>query len=375
MQFAPLSSVKQRVLVGVPLPFGVRDADRTLLLAKGQVIASAAQMEALLTRGALVDLEEVLQSQAAPQAAVIAPEQLPARWQSCMDDVARALKTHPTKRLAAALNRAAEPAQALIAQDPDLAIFQVLQQHGNAHAQYGARHAVHAAITAQLMAQRLGWPKVAVDLAFKSALTMNLSMFELQGQLAEQHAPVNPKQREAIDSHARRSVEMLQLAGISDADWLEGVMHHHDHRGQASATGGTDKASDLALLLRRADVYTAKLSGRVRRDPIDADQAGRQMFSQDPGHPMNAALAREFGVYPPGCHVALASGEVAIVIKRGPTVTTPIVAAVTSERGAGLSEPHRRDTSKREHAVVAVVSHRRVQHRVAPEKLMMLAAA
>ena len=39
MQFSPLSLVKDRVTVGQPLPFNVRDADQTLMLARGQVIA------------------------------------------------------------------------------------------------------------------------------------------------------------------------------------------------------------------------------------------------------------------------------------------------------------------------------------------------
>ena len=38
---------------------------------------------------------------------------------------------------------------------------------------------------------------------------------------------------------------------------------------------------------------------------------------QDPGHPICAALVKEFGVYPPGCFVTLASGETGVVVKRG----------------------------------------------------------
>ena len=59
MQFSPLSLVKHRIAVGNPLPFNVRNADATLLLARGQVVATADQMEALFRRGALVDLAEL----------------------------------------------------------------------------------------------------------------------------------------------------------------------------------------------------------------------------------------------------------------------------------------------------------------------------
>jgi ribosomal protein L2 len=60
-------------------------------------------------------------------------------------------------------------------------------------------------------------------------------------------------------------------------------------------------------------VYTSKLAARSSRDALAADIAGRQMFMQDPGHPMTAALVKEFGIYPPGCHVRLNSGELRMV--------------------------------------------------------------
>jgi len=40
MHCAALSTVKHRVRLGAPLPFNVRDADRSLLLARGQMVAS-----------------------------------------------------------------------------------------------------------------------------------------------------------------------------------------------------------------------------------------------------------------------------------------------------------------------------------------------
>ena len=373
MQFAQLSVVKQRVLVGAPLPFNVRDSDHSLLLARGQVVGSLDQMEALFQRGALVDIDELKVTDTDISDAT--PEKLPSLWRHCMDDVASALKTSPHGGYVAALDDAAAPVLALIERDPDLAIFQVLRQEGNDHLQYGVTHSVHTAITAHMVAQRLGWDAQATQTIFKAALTMNIAMLELQGQLAKQTTLLTPEQHAAIQSHPQRSVEMLQLAGVTDRDWLDAVAQHHEIPTGLGYPKGLTEVSDFASLLRRADIYTAKLSGRAKRDSMTADQAGRQMFMQDPGHPMTAALAKEFGVYPPGCHVSLVNGELGIVIKRGKTVTTPLVASLTNERGAALTEPRRRDTSVREHAIVAVVADKRVQVRVTPEKLMQLACA
>ena len=371
MQYAELSMLKQRVLVGNPLPFNVRDADRSLLLARGHVVTSHAQMEALFQRGALVDIDEL---KAQHSDVSTAPrERLPALWRHCMNDVGRALQASPHDGYTAALDEAAAPVLALIERDPDLAIFQVLRQEGSNHLQYGVTHSVHAAITVHMVAQRLRWDAEATQRVFKAALTMNLSMLELQGQLSQQATPLTDAQREAIHSHPQRSVEMLELAGVTDRAWLDAVAQHLEVVGGTGYPAGLAEVSDTVSLLRRADIYTAKLSGRARRDAMTADQAGRQMFMQDPGHPMAAALAKEFGVYPPGCHVALVSGELAIVIQRGQTVTTPIVAAITNERGVARSEPVRRDTARKGQAIVGVVADRKISVHMPAEKLLVLA--
>jgi HD-GYP domain-containing protein (c-di-GMP phosphodiesterase class II) len=371
MQFAQLSMVKQRVLVGDPLPFNVRDADRSLLLARGQVVVDLQQMQALFERGALVDIDEL--KAADNDAAAVPRERLPALWRQTMHEVGRALSQPAAPGYAEALDQAATPVLALIERDPDLAIFQVLRQDENAFVQYGLTHSLHTAITVHMVAQRLRWSPEAQRTAFNAALTMNISMLALQGQLAQQTTAPTQAQREAIRTHPQRSVALLELAGVHDADWLAAVAQHHEVQGGGGYPHGLQEVSELAALVRRADIYTAKLSGRAQRDAMTADRAGRQMFMQDPTNQMTAALAKEFGVYPPGCHVSLVSGEMGIVIKRGGSVTTPVVAALTNERGHGLSEPHLVDTAQRTHAVVGVVPDRRVPMRVPLEKLLLLA--
>ena len=373
MQFSQLATVKHRVNVGQPLPFNVRNADHTLLLARGQVVDTDDQLEALFTRGALVDIAELRSPE--EQIKTAAPEQLPKLWHQCMDRVGQTLQACGHEGFGQALDEVSGPVQALIERDSDLAIFQVLRQDGNRHTQYGVDHSIHAAITAFLVAQRLGWDDAAVQKVFKVALTMNVSMLELQGQLAEQAAPLSNEQRTAILSHPERSVQMLELAGVTDREWLDGVACHHVAPDGSGYPAGKREVNDLAALVRRADIYTAKLSPRTTRSAMAADRAGRSMFMYDPGNSMTAALVKEFGVYPPGCFVKLVSGETAVVVKRGASVVTPLVAALTTPSGAGLSEPQPRDTSKREYAIAGVVGEAAVPVRPAPEKLMTMALA
>lgn len=372
MQYSPLSLVKQRVRPGAPLPFNVRDHDATLLLARGQVVETTEQMEALFARGALVDIAELLSPTDRVRQA--RPEQLPALWTDCLNRVGEVLRTAPGEGFLDALEVAAPPVLALVQRDPDLAIFQVLRQDGNAHVQYGIHHANHAAITAYLVAQRLGWTETDAVRAFKAALTMNVAMLELQGQLAEQTTPPTPEQRERIHDHPQLGRAMLELAGVTDAEWLRAIEQHHESPDGSGYPRGLREPSDTAALVRRADIYTAKLSPRATRSAIAADQAGRLMFMQEPGHPMVAALVKEFGVYPPGCWVRLTSGETALVVRRGSSVMTPVVAALASPDGHPYVRPVRRDTSQRAYAVQSVLGQPPAEVAVQPDALLLAAA-
>ncbi|MBL8334320.1 MAG: hypothetical protein JNM08_14515 [Rubrivivax sp.] len=353
MAYTTLSSVQQRIAVGRPLPFNVRDHESALLLARGHVIESPEQLNALCERGALVDVDELLSARDRARQAPLAA--LPRLWSDGLGRVNKALLARPDESFGEALNDASDAVMGLVERDPNLAIFQVLTQNAGADVAYGARRSMHAAITSYLVAHRLGWEAATLERVFKVALTMNLSMLELQGVLARQRTAPTPDQRADLLTHPMRSVELLMLSGIADDDWLQAVARHHEHEDGTGYPTGRSDVGELASLVRRADVYTAKLSGRQHRDAMAADIAGRQMFMQDPGHPMTAALVKEFGIYPPGCCVRLAGGELAVVVQRGPTVTTPVVACLTNARGAPLSTPERVDSSQSRYRIQCVV--------------------
>jgi HD-GYP domain-containing protein (c-di-GMP phosphodiesterase class II) len=370
MRLAALSSVKHRIHVGVPLPFNVRDADRTLLLARGHVIASAGQLEALFLRGAVVDLAEL---RSPNEEAMQAPRrELPRLWNETLTRITNVLEHCDSETFRGALEEASAPALALVERDPDLAIFQILSQAAGVDTAYGVRRSLHSAITASLVAQRLAWQAAEVERAFKAALTMNLSMLELQGVLARQATPPSADQRAELRSHPMRSVQMLQRAGVSDADWLRAVLQHHELEDGSGYPSGRRDVSELASLLRRADIYTSKLSARSTREAMAADVAGRAMFMADPGHPMTHAIVKEFGIYPPGSHVRLASGALAVVVGRGPSITAPVVACLTDAAGKSLPAPRRTATTDPAQAVVALLPAKRGDLHVGAETLVSL---
>lgn len=368
MTYSPLAAFSHRIELGLPLPFDIHHPDRTVLLARGQVIHTPEQLALLQARGAVVNTAELRGRR--PGARAGSSNAAPVLWAVCMERVDRALRLTTPDNFLPALDDAVKPVLGLVERDPDLAIFQVLREGSSGQGHYGVAHSLHAAIASFLVARRLGWSADDTLCVFKATLTMNVSMLDLQQRLATQMSPPTSSQREAIEAHPLRSVAMLENAGVTDTRWLDAVAEHHEQPDGTGYPRRLRQVGEFAELVRRADVYTARLSARTSRGALSADDAVREMFKRDAGHPMAAALAKEFGVYPPGCYVALASGEIGVVVKRGESLTTPVVAVVVSPRGEPAAEALRRDSAAPEYAIVGVVSEKNVRVRVPREKLL-----
>ena len=373
-QCAPLSSIQAQLQVGQPLPVNVRNSDGTLLLARGQVVASASQLRALMERGSLVDVREAQALQAPALSPRDAPrDRLPGLWNDCLDRVGNALRAAPPEDFTPRLEEAAKPLMGLIERDPDLAIFQILHRN-KADRKQGVARSVHAGIAATMAAEVLGWSESERLRAFKAALTMNIAMLDMQGQLAIQMTPLTPLQREVIEAHPSRGRRLLEESGITDALWLRAIEEHHERPDGSGYPRHLQEVHELAELLHTSDCYTAMLSVRATREALPSDAAARRLFASDPKNPHVAATIKAFGLYPPGAHVRLASGEVAIVLARGPAANAPLVASLINSAGMPMAEPLPRDTTAKAHAVVAVVGARDVKVRVPQEKLVLLTA-
>ena len=372
MQFAPLFTVKHRVAFGVPLPFNVYNVDHTLLLARGKAIETAEQFEALMNRGVLVNLDEMLDPVDVARRAPLS--MLPAIWDESRERMITVMRDPSAPDFRVRLEAACAPLEALVERDPDLAIFQVLRQDGNPRREYGVRHSMHAAVIGLLIARRLNWTGGDSNTAVRCALTMNLSMLDLQGVLAATAGEPNAAQRREIITHPVRSRELLEAAGITDPIWLKAVEQHHEQPDGRGYPAGLTEVCEVASLVRCADTYAAKLSERHGRESMPADRAIRKIYMSDPDNPFSAALVKEFGIYPPGSFVALASGEAGIVIRRGTTITTPIVAALTNRYRQPLPHPVRRDTSQPGLGVSGVVNARDLPLPTKPQALAAILA-
>lgn len=240
-----------------------------------------------------------------------------------------------------------EAARLLARRDMDLALFVLIEANGKSMDQYSGKHALACLVIGELAANLLNWSDEEKHALALAALSMNVSMTALQDTMAEQRTGLSDFQRTQVQQHANASADLLRQAGVTDPLWLYTVAQHHTvgiPEGQPSDTAGVR----LANLLRRVDIYTAKLSRRGTRDSVTPATAARDACLDASGKPdtIGNTLLRVLGLYPPGTYVELASGETAIVVKRGKKAHTPIVACVRQPDWSVVMPPQKRDTAR-----------------------------
>jgi len=371
---------RSKVQVGLPLPWNVRDEQCLLLLSKGHVIESEHQLELLLQRGAFVDVEEIKalarEAEPAQPKAIVSPPNLFDLWDRTTDELHKLLSDVAQQPdFAARLDQFARHLVELVDLGADIAIYRIVRQDNAKNFYYGYYHSVHTATLCVLMARHLEWPPDRMMSLVKAALTMNLTVLDLQGQMAGQDVPMKDKQREAIRRHPAQAVELLEKAGVADADWLTAIAQHHERPDGSGYPLGCTELDELAVALRVADVFMAKISPRALREALSPQVAIRELYREDKGGPISTAIIKEFGIYPPGDFVRLASGELGLVVQRTGNARAPIVASITDTAGHAVARTLRHDTGQSEFAIVASVTDKAMLMRLPPERLYGFSAA
>lgn len=259
--------------------------------------------------------------------------------------------------------------------NPDGTLFALIYLSSTELRMYSATHAMLVSVMCMLAAKDvLNWPEAEQSLVGLAALTMNYSMTDMQDKLAQQLEPPTQAQQLQIEQHAQRSALLLKQMGIQEPVWLTAVHQHHIAAAGPLAT--RSPGDRLARLIRRADMFAARLAPRASRLPI-APAAAMQACYFDENQAIDeagAALIKAVGIYQPGSFVRLATNEVGVVIQRGQNTTTPRVAVLLNKSGIPTVEPAIRDTSMREHRIVASVPHRDVKVQLNLERLLPLTA-
>lgn len=325
-------------LIGEPLPWAVFTEAGVLVASAGMVVVDEAHFRKLVSRPLYREIESGEQLPLPPGINLL----------ERLDTLAReaeALLTPPHSPLLA--DQLKELLRALLKTlqaDPEACLGYLRRAMP---ARPGVHHALHVLVVAVLLSERLDYDEVQQFSLAGAALTMNLPLLAIQDRLHHYPGPLGEADRAAIASHPLDAAEMLLGGGVTDKDWLTAVAQHHENiDGSGYPRGlGIEAISPMARLLRVADVYCAKISGRHYRPPQSPRTAmkdifGRERTQLDPQ--ISAQLLRAMGLYPPGTLVRLANGEAACITRRGRGGLAHFATSFLDSRGRPMEIPRER---------------------------------
>ncbi len=387
--------------LGMTLPYDLFDAGGKLLFARGQVLRDSPLVRTLVDGGAWVNSADTMEyqralahrldtmvmqdvslsdiakadgsfrldSQAAPAKVELGPREA---WSDLLMHTHSLLRETEPVDFPARLAQIRDSALKRLHAQPDstlmLLIFESSQEFGD----YSARHALLTLLLGDLVAQQLQLSTELRAALQGAALTMNYSATAAHDRMASQLDAATPAQRQALAAHGDRAAQRLAQVGINDPIWLTAVRLHHE--AGPGPLGSRSEGEKLARLLRRIDLFGARLSPRRSRQAMSGAAAARAVFLDEVGQPdeAGAALIKTVGLYPPGSIVRLANGEVGLVFKRGFSANEPLVAALIGKSGSPLSNPVPRDTRLASQAITASLAPTEFKLRVNLEALLKL---
>jgi hypothetical protein len=393
----------QQLRLNERVPIALHSASGRLLLATGQLLSSAEQLRELQAQPLFAPEQETLDWQRRVNLAM----DLKLRQGAALKDVASARPAEPprdmpkttelplaeqwlaiTLQLDGTLRELKDGgsdwrtkllalharSRQITARRLDATLYHLVYAAGHSAEKYSSHHALLCSVICEQVAPLLNIEDPALASLGRAALTMNVAMLRLQDQMALTQLPPNEAQRAEIDGHAEQGARLLQAGGLTDPLACAVVALHHDAGEPQKSWGELPLAQQLARLLRRVDIFAAKISRRASRAPMSPVQAAREACLGPTGVPdeVGSALLKAVGLYPPGSFVELACGELGIVVARGRRANLPFVASLVSASGSALGEPALRDTIDRRYSVRSAVPPAQVRVRPPHEKLMAL---
>lgn len=400
MNLVPVSI--DAILIGQPLPCALRDVKGVLLASQGFMVNNRQELESMVGRRSeiYIDADEsdnfkrgfvnrindmMLQDRVLGQIAEvqISPYDMKKGavpevsdepdWLDLQSQTNAMLRDTRGDTFLPRLQRLQAELERHTLRNPDGTLFALIHLSSSELRHYSATHAMLVCVMTSLAARDvLKWPAAQVNALCHAALTMDIGMTELQDRLALQKEAPSAEQIKRIDSHAARSVDLLQQMGVVDNLWLEAVMFHRTQ--VPGPLAGRSEGKRLARLIQRADMFSARLAPRASRAP-DTPSSAMQSCYFDENKQIDeagAALIKAVGIYSPGSFVRLTSNEIAVVVKRGLNTTMPKVAVLVNRQGMATGEPMLRDTSLAEYRIVGSVPQREVKVSHSLERLLPL---
>lgn len=352
------------IQLGKPLKFPVFTGEGKLLLNSGHIVRTKDQLDTLITRGIYqrsTDSRPARPLSSGPAEVIRANVNIFREF----DGLVEQLKTIP-ELVSSKDSETGKRLRSLVTTIEDYCTRQADACLGKVHFQTSSspyEQSLYYAIICCMIARRLQLDVQREKRLIAAALTANISLFPFQDKLHQSKSSLNDKQREIINKHPMLSTAALRQAGIQDEHWLKIIEQHHerfDGSGYPLGIGGKELMIE-AKILAATEHYTALITQRAYRDPINPADAYQKMLaglSRDDNQAVYLALIEEITMFPPGCLIRLANGEIAIVTHRtqGSAGICPKVKALVNPKGGFYSGPLQRHTDQDEYRVVEWVA-------------------
>lgn len=396
--------------IGRPLQFALRSESGALLANRGYVITSRQELERMVGRGRslCVDIEEsaavhrayiqklnqkitnndsLYEIKETKLTADDLKEQPPAMrngfpdWMEYQVRLHNLLKLPDPSDFIIRIEKIHHDLKEFLNRSADAALAALVYLSADEMERYSAMHAMLTWAVCMMTARHgFKWSEEKIDALGKAALTMNISMTDLQDRLARQQQPLDKEQEQIVLTHPARSRALLETLGVKDTLWLEAVEYHRDHT--PGPMSSKSEGQQLGRLIQRADVFGARMAPRLHRQSLTVTAAMQASYLDEARQPdeAGAAIVKTLGIYAPGSFVQLVGGEVAIVTRRvlsrpGVMGKEPRVAVVINKDGMAVNTLLDRDTAQPAFKITGALSARDVKVHIVLEQLLKLASS
>ncbi len=222
---------------------------------------------------------------------------------------------------------------------------------------YAIRHCTETAIIVCLIAQAMDKSHAEVLIVTAAALTMNVGMVRQSELFQGRDGALSSEERAIVRRHPADSVDMLRYAGITDEEWLDLVLLHHENDDGSGYPQGRlgDEISQNAKLIGLADRYCAFVSARNYRRSLLPPMALARLQGEGDA-PVDGEIIAKFreliGAYPPGTLVRLANGEIGVVSRQAGTSSVWTVHALRGGDGTAMPLAVARSTVETGYGIV-----------------------
>jgi HD-GYP domain-containing protein (c-di-GMP phosphodiesterase class II) len=360
--------VIEDIVIGESLPWSVLDSYGRLLLKEGHIISQLSQAKTMIESGMYIEktlytkLPDFKKNSTAakteedpPSVKGDAPSVLFSINMAVkrLDVLLKNIKKFPDARKN--ILEIVKLVRDAVHLNEDLALASMQLNHEAGS--YCVRHCVDTAILSIIVAQTMNKSSEEIQDIAAAALTMNISMIELQERLQISKSPLAEEDKTAIHNHPISSIDALFEAGIEDSEWLKYILLHHEHEDGTGYPVGNVKGEipQNAKILTLADGFCARITSRGYRKSTLPSVALRDIFIENGAHvdaTLGAYFVKVLGLYPPGTFVLLKNKDIAIVSQRGSSHSDCMVHSLVRPSGELYSAPIKRDTRLDDYKIV-----------------------